>query len=289
MPGGWVWQEEEEFQLSVIHLLLPPLGAHGLKKGPEVLSHRLEETAEGIPQFQWNIRVLGTVTRGKCAAFPPVSLRSVNKKPKALQNSLPPVSLAASSPPACDQSSQYPEEKPQDSSPGQGSELPLQFLGSSEPCSDLAREDVGCDRESDKIENGAKGTPKLRWNFEQIPFPNMASDSRHTLLPAPAPELLPANVIGRGTDAESWCQKLNQRREKLSRRDREQQAVVQQFREDVNADPEVQGCSSWREYKELLQRRQTQKSQPRPPHLWGQSVTPLLSPDKADCPGIPSS
>ncbi|XP_036012952.1 tRNA-splicing endonuclease subunit Sen54 isoform X3 [Mus musculus] len=211
-------------------------------------------------------------------------LRSVNKKPKVLQNSLPPVSLAASSSPACDQSSQYPEEKSQDSSPRQGSELPLQFLGSSEPCSDLAREDVGCDRESHKIENGAKGTPKLRWNFEQISFPNMASDSRHTFLPAPAPELLPANVIGRGTDAESWCQKLNQRREKLSRRDREQQAVVQQFREDVNADPEVRGCSSWQEYKELLQRRQTQKSQPRPPHLWGQSVTPLLDPDKADCP-----
>ncbi|NP_083833.1 tRNA-splicing endonuclease subunit Sen54 [Mus musculus] len=212
------------------------------------------------------------------------SCRSVNKKPKVLQNSLPPVSLAASSSPACDQSSQYPEEKSQDSSPRQGSELPLQFLGSSEPCSDLAREDVGCDRESHKIENGAKGTPKLRWNFEQISFPNMASDSRHTFLPAPAPELLPANVIGRGTDAESWCQKLNQRREKLSRRDREQQAVVQQFREDVNADPEVRGCSSWQEYKELLQRRQTQKSQPRPPHLWGQSVTPLLDPDKADCP-----
>uniref|UniRef100_A0A8C6IA94 tRNA splicing endonuclease subunit 54 n=1 Tax=Mus spicilegus TaxID=10103 RepID=A0A8C6IA94_MUSSI len=212
------------------------------------------------------------------------SCRSVNKKPKVLQNSLPPGSLAASSSPACDQSSQYPEEKPQDSSPRQGSELPWQFLGSSEPCSDLAREDVGCDRERHKIENGAKGTPKLRWNFEQISFPNMASDSRHTFLPAPAPELLPANVIGRGTDAESWCQKLNQRREKLSRRDREQQAVVQQFREDVNADPEVRGCSSWQEYKELLQKRQMQKSQPRPPHLWGQSVTPLLDPDKADCP-----
>lgn len=219
--------------------------------------------------------------------FPPMSLRSVSKKPKAMHNSLPPVSLAASSPLACDQSSQCPEEKPRDSSPGQGSELPLQFLGSSEPCPDLAREDAGCGQESDKIENGAERTPKLRWNFEQISFPNMASDSRHTFLPAPAPELLPANVIGRGTDAESWCQRLNQRREKLSRRDRQQQAEVQQFREDVNADPEVQGCSSWREYKELLQGRQMQKSQPRPPHLWGQSVTPLLNPDTADSPGTP--
>ncbi|KAL6046926.1 hypothetical protein STEG23_019966 [Scotinomys teguina] len=213
------------------------------------------------------------------------SCRSVNKKAKALQNSLPPMSLAASSPPACDQNSQYPE-KPQESSPRKGSGHSCQFLGSSEPCPALAREDVGCDQENDKIENGAKGSPKLRWNFEQISFPNMASDSRHTLLPAPAPELLPANVIGRGTDAESWCQKLNQRKEKLSRRDRAQQAEVQQFREDVNADPEVRGCSSWREYKELLQRRQLHKSQPRPPHLWGQSVTPLLSPDKADSPAM---
>ncbi|CAH6776420.1 Tsen54 [Phodopus roborovskii] len=206
------------------------------------------------------------------------SCRSVNKKAKALQNSLPPVSLAGSSPPACDQNSQYPE-KPQESSPSKGSGLSFQIQGSSEPCPTPSREDVGCDQKDDKIQNGAKGAPKPRWNFEQISFPNMASDGRHTLLPAPAPELLPANVIGRGTDAESWCQKLNQRKEKLSRRDQDQQ-----FREDVNADPEVQGCSSWREYKELLQRRQLQKNQPRPPHLWGQAVTPLLNPDEADSP-----
>ncbi|XP_051015009.1 tRNA-splicing endonuclease subunit Sen54 [Acomys russatus] len=212
------------------------------------------------------------------------SCGSVHKKAKALHDSLPPVSLTASSPPACDQNSQDLEDKPQEASPRKASGLPFPFLESSEACPDLAREDVGCDQESDKIENGTKGAPKLRWNFEQISFPNMASDSRHTLLPAPAPELLPANVIGRGTDAESWCQKLNQRKEKLSRRDREQQAEVQQFREGVNADPEVQGCSSWREYKELLQRRQMQKSQSRPPHLWGQSVTPLLKPDEADSP-----
>ncbi|XP_028745542.1 tRNA-splicing endonuclease subunit Sen54 isoform X2 [Peromyscus leucopus] len=211
------------------------------------------------------------------------SCRSVNKKAKGLQSSLPPVSLSASSPPACDQNSQDPE-KPQESSPRKDSGLSSQSLGSPEPCPALAREDVGCGQENDKIENGAKGAPKLRWNFEQISFPNMASDSRHTLLPAPAPELLPANVIGRGTDAESWCQKLNQRKEKLSRRDRDQQAEAQQFREDVNADPEVRSCSGWREYKELLQRRRLQKSQPRPPHLWGQSVTPLLNPAKADSP-----
>lgn len=279
MPGGWDWQKEEEFQLLVIHLLLPPPGS--------VMISEAWGDSRGSASIPVEHACLGDSNRGKCAAFPPMSPRSVHKKAKALQDSMTPVSLAASSPPVCDQNSQYPEDKPQESSPRKGSGLPFQCLGSSELCLGLSREDVGCGQESDKIENGAKGPPKLRWNFEQISFPNMASDSRHTLLPAPAPELLPANVIGRGTDAESWCQKLNQRKEKFSRRDREQQAQVQQFREDVNADPEVQSCSSWREYKELLQRRQMQKSQPRPPHLWGQSVTPLLKPDKADSPGNP--
>ncbi|KAM9208081.1 tRNA-splicing endonuclease subunit Sen54 isoform 2-T2 [Dugong dugon] len=109
-----------------------------------------------------------------------------------------------------------------------------------------------------------------------------SSSRRHTLLLAPAPELLPANVAGREIDAESWCQKLNQRKEKLSRR--EQQAGAQHFREDVSTDPEVQRCSSWQEYKALLQRRHLWKTQSRPPHLWDQPVTPLLSPGQADSP-----
>ncbi|XP_045425878.1 tRNA-splicing endonuclease subunit Sen54 isoform X9 [Lemur catta] len=111
-----------------------------------------------------------------------------------------------------------------------------------------------------------------------------SSSRRHTLLLAPAPELLPANVAGRETDAESWCQKLNQRKEKLSWREQEQQAEARHFREDINADPEVQRCSSWQEYKELLQRRHLQRSQNLPPHLWGQPVTPLLKPGQADSP-----
>ncbi|KAK1346965.1 hypothetical protein QTO34_000825 [Cnephaeus nilssonii] len=41
------------------------------------------------------------------------------------------------------------------------------------------------------------------WNFEQISFPIMATDSRHILLLSSAPELLQANVAGRETDAES--------------------------------------------------------------------------------------
>lgn len=91
-------------------------------------------------------------------------------------------------------------------------------------------------------------------------------------------------MAGRETDAESWCQKLNQRKEKLSRQEREQQAEAQHFREDINADAQVQRCSSWWEYKQLLQKRHLQKTQSRPPHLWDQTVTPLLSPSQADSP-----
>ncbi|XP_035890018.1 tRNA-splicing endonuclease subunit Sen54 isoform X2 [Phyllostomus discolor] len=212
-----------------------------------------------------------------------------NKKPKALENPLPgadgtPESLTTSIPPPSDQNSRCPEEKPQESSPVKGPKDPFQPLGPLEPYPGLAREVVGCSQESGKVENGLKGAPKPRWDFEQISFPNVAPDSRHTLLPAPAPELLPAGVAGRETDAGSWCQKLNQRKEKLSRRERERQAEAQHFREDVNADPEVRRCSGWREYKQLLHRRHLRQTRSRPPHLWDQPVTPLLSPGQADSP-----
>ncbi|XP_040496167.1 tRNA-splicing endonuclease subunit Sen54 [Ursus maritimus] len=216
------------------------------------------------------------------------SSRSINKKARALENPLQgvnetPESPTTSSPPPCNQNSRCVEEKPRESSPVKGPMGPSRLLGSLEPWPDLANEGVGCSQESGKVENGVKGVCKPRWNFEQISFPNMAPDSRHTLLLAPAPELLPANVAGRETDAESWCQKLNQRKEKLSRRVRERQAEAQHFREDVNSDPEVRRCSSWQEYKQLLQRRRLQE-QSRPSHLWDQPVRPLLSPGQADSP-----
>ncbi|KAK1330829.1 hypothetical protein QTO34_008767 [Cnephaeus nilssonii] len=120
------------------------------------------------------------------------SSRSVNKKPKTLENALQgvdgtPESLGTSIPPSLNQDSRCPEEKPQESSPLKGPAGLSQPLGSLEPCPGLAREVVGCSQENGKVENGVKGTRKPRWNFEQISFPNMAADSRHTLLLAPAP------------------------------------------------------------------------------------------------------
>ncbi|XP_077019921.1 tRNA-splicing endonuclease subunit Sen54 isoform X2 [Tamandua tetradactyla] len=214
---------------------------------------------------------------------------STPKKPKSPETPMQgmdgtPESLATSSSHPRKQNSQCLEEIPQESSLGKGPEGPCQLLESLGPLPGLTRDGVGNSQESGKVENGVKGPCKPRWNFEQISFPNMASDSRHTLLLAPAPELLPSNVAGRETDAASWCQKLNQRKEKLSRREQELQAEAQHFREDVNTDPEVQRCSSWREYKELLQRRHLQRAQSHPPHLWDQPVTPLLSPGQADSP-----
>ncbi|XP_012517773.1 PREDICTED: tRNA-splicing endonuclease subunit Sen54 isoform X7 [Propithecus coquereli] len=245
-------------------------------------AYQLLLTEDTITLLQYQVfshlKRLGYVVR----RFQP---RSINKKAKALENSLQPESLATSSSPPCNQNSRCPEEKSQESSPIKGLVGPFQLLGSLGPCPGLAREGVGCSQESGKVGNGVQGAQKPRWNFEQISFPNMASDSRHTLLLAPAPELLPANVAGRETDAESWCQKLNQRKEKLSRREQEQQAEARHFQEDINADPEVQRCSSWQEYKDLLQRRHLQ-SQNLPQHLWGQPVTPLLKPGQADSPAM---
>ncbi|KAM6162876.1 tRNA-splicing endonuclease subunit Sen54 [Rhynchocyon petersi] len=199
---------------------------------------------------------------------------SIPKKPKApLESLLKEVNGAAESLPPCSQNSRGLEERAPESSPRKDSEL----SGSMEPWSDLTRDGVGCSWESSKVENGAGRAPKPRWDFEHISFPNMASDSRHTLLSAPAPELLPANVPGRETDAESWCQKLNQRKEK-----QELKTGAWHFREDINTDPEVQRCSNWQEYKVLLQTRHLRKTQSRPPHLWDQPITPLLSPGQTD-------
>lgn len=301
MPSAWRARGRGEAPAlsNAPHVATPQgefCGSAGVRDLGECLGLRvrLGRLLQGLREAVWLVGVTCTsAVRSRNVRFLPTSLRSINKKPKVLQNPLQgmdgtPESPAACSPPPQNQNSCRPEEKPQESSPVKSPVGPLQLLGFLEPCPGLGREGAQCSPENGKIEDGVMGACKPRWNFEQISFPNMAADSRHTLLLAPAPELLPANVAGRETDAESWCQRLNQRKEKLSRRERERQAEAQHFREDVNADPQVQRCSSWREYKQLLQRRHLQKTQSRPPHLWDQPVTPLLSPGRADSLGTTS-
>ncbi|XP_072501796.1 tRNA-splicing endonuclease subunit Sen54 isoform X2 [Notamacropus eugenii] len=225
------------------------------------------------------------------------SPRSTYKKSKVLENPLPEVvgtdeSQATSSQSAPRHNSRSLEEKSQESrhvkDPGGSSwppESPEQVFGQAEHHGGTLK---GGGRSQDRAmdNSGNSGACKPRWDFEKIAFPNMACDCPHTLLLAPAPELLPGNVAAREIDAAPWCQKLNQRKEKLSRREREQQRGAAPFRSDVNADPEVRRCTSWRAYKELLQRRWQQKTWNRLPNLWDQPVTPLLNPGQAASPAI---
>ncbi|XP_062447947.1 tRNA-splicing endonuclease subunit Sen54 isoform X2 [Rhea pennata] len=125
------------------------------------------------------------------------------------------------------------------------------------------------------------GTRAPRWDFTTIVLPNLAPDQPCTWLPSPDKELLPENVPGREVDAACWCRRINQKREKLSRKEREQRERESRYKSSVNADREVRCCSNWQEYKVLLKQRSQRKVWRRPPHLWDQAVTPLLRPDEA--------
>ncbi|KAM6377178.1 tRNA-splicing endonuclease subunit Sen54 isoform 2-T2 [Pluvialis apricaria] len=123
-----------------------------------------------------------------------------------------------------------------------------------------------------------------RWDFTTIFLPNMAPDEPYTHLPSPDNGLLPENVPAREVDAACWCARINQKQEKLSRKEREQRERESRYKSSVNADREVRRCSNWQEYKALLAQRSQQKVWRRPPHLWDQAVTPLLRPDEATSP-----
>ncbi|NXY16053.1 SEN54 endonuclease, partial [Atrichornis clamosus] len=124
------------------------------------------------------------------------------------------------------------------------------------------------------------GTHVSRWDFTTITFPNVAPDQPCTHLPSPDSRLLPENVPGREVDAASWCTRINQKQEKLSRKERKQRERESRYKSSVNADQEVRCCSTWQEYKDLLEQRRQQRVWKRPSHLWDQAVTPLLRPDE---------
>ncbi|NXS14860.1 SEN54 endonuclease, partial [Neodrepanis coruscans] len=125
------------------------------------------------------------------------------------------------------------------------------------------------------------GTHAPRWDFTTITFPNVAPDQPCTHLPSPDDRLLPENVPGREVDAASWCTRINQKQEKLTRKERRQQERESRYKSSVNADQEVKRCSNWQEYKALLEKRRQQRVWKRPSHLWDQAVTPLLRPEEA--------
>ncbi|XP_053148982.1 tRNA-splicing endonuclease subunit Sen54 isoform X2 [Hemicordylus capensis] len=115
------------------------------------------------------------------------------------------------------------------------------------------------------------------WDFSTIAFPDMGADCSQMLLPEPDKRLLPENIPSREVDASTWRRRLNQKREKLSRKEREQLEWENRYKSSINEDKEVRRCSTWGEYKALLQERRRRS---RPAHLWEQAVTPLVTLDQ---------
>ncbi|XP_077183939.1 tRNA-splicing endonuclease subunit Sen54 isoform X2 [Paroedura picta] len=118
-----------------------------------------------------------------------------------------------------------------------------------------------------------------RWNFTTITFPNMGADCPQTLLSQPDKRFLPKNVPARMVDATRWRRKLNQKHEKLSHKEREHLAWERRYKSSINEDKEVRQCSTWQEYKALLEKRRQQREK-YPANLWQQTVTPLVKPDQ---------
>ncbi|XP_019373786.1 PREDICTED: tRNA-splicing endonuclease subunit Sen54 [Gavialis gangeticus] len=133
---------------------------------------------------------------------------------------------------------------------------------------------------SETAEESYDGALSSRWDFSRIIFPNMASDHPCTFLPQPDKRLLPDNVAVQEVDATRWRWLINQKREKLSQKEREQRERESRFKNSINADKEVRRCSNWQEYKLLLKQRRQQRLRRRPSHLWDQAVTPLVKPDE---------
>ncbi|KAL8163225.1 UNVERIFIED_CONTAM: hypothetical protein K2H54_015007 [Gekko kuhli] len=127
----------------------------------------------------------------------------------------------------------------------------------------------------------SQGNARLpRWDFSTIVFPNMGADCPQALLSQPDKRFLPKNVTARMVDATRWRGKLNQKYEKFSHKEREQLEWERRYKSSVNEDEEVQQCSTWQEYKALLEKKRQQRKKRDPADLWRQAVTPLVKPDQ---------
>uniref|UniRef100_UPI00398E6D77 tRNA-splicing endonuclease subunit Sen54 isoform X2 n=1 Tax=Pristiophorus japonicus TaxID=55135 RepID=UPI00398E6D77 len=125
---------------------------------------------------------------------------------------------------------------------------------------------------------------KPRWDFSQIKFPNVGRDCPQTKLTAPDRTLLPPNILGRASDETAWQEKINQKQEKLSRREQERMRRASRYKTDVNKDRRVRQCVNWKEYKELLRWKRA-RNKKLPAHLWMDKVEPLLKPGQASSTG----
>ncbi|XP_025028462.1 tRNA-splicing endonuclease subunit Sen54 isoform X2 [Python bivittatus] len=113
-----------------------------------------------------------------------------------------------------------------------------------------------------------------RWNFTSIDFPNMGADYPQVFLPEPDKRLLPENITARAIDASPWCRRLNQKHERLTRKEQEQLKWESRYKRSINEDVEVRRCTTWQEYKALLRERSGLAD------LCTQPVTPLVKPNQ---------
>ncbi|XP_076153804.1 tRNA-splicing endonuclease subunit Sen54 isoform X2 [Alosa pseudoharengus] len=137
---------------------------------------------------------------------------------------------------------------------------------------------------SPDLQGAEPQSPSPRWDFGRIRFPNLGSSraSRSPPLPPPDPRLLPGALQVGMCDVAPWLQRLNQRAEHLSRRDRDRQRERDRYHRDVNDDRDVRRCRDWAEYLELLERRRGRRNHgDRPAHLWEGVVKPLSQPGHA--------
>ncbi|KPP78206.1 tRNA-splicing endonuclease subunit Sen54-like [Scleropages formosus] len=125
-----------------------------------------------------------------------------------------------------------------------------------------------------------------RWDFFTITFPDLGAWGPLSPLVAPDPTVLPGELSVSECELTPWLQRLNLRKERLSRREQEREQARRRYQRSVNDDKEVRRCGNWAEYQELLRRRRRHHGQrDRPPHLWESTVKPLVQPGQHTSPG----
>uniref|UniRef100_A0A2D4LNG3 Uncharacterized protein n=2 Tax=Micrurus spixii TaxID=129469 RepID=A0A2D4LNG3_9SAUR len=111
----------------------------------------------------------------------------------------------------------------------------------------------------------------------------MGADGPQVFLPEPDKRLLPENVTARAIDASHWRKRLNQKQERLTRKEQEQLKWESRYKIGVNEDAQVRRCTTWQEYKALLRERSGREDR------CIQAVAPLVKPNQGLSTGIVAS